>query len=440
MSGAQADRQHSSCRQPRRCCDAAATTLIAAFCSLCASFPGIAGAAHVAAPAKSDIAFVLWRNSLWNDARAMGISRATFETAFKGVTPDRSLPDLVKPGEKPQAGRGQAEFSRTPKQYLDQRYLMRLAEKGKNLHQQHLATLRRIEARFGVPPAVVLAIWGRETAYGTYKLRHYAIRALATQAYLGRRKAMFRKELLYALKMLDDKVARLSDMRSSWAGALGLTQTMPSEFYSDTVDMDGDGKRDIWRSVPDALGSAAKQLKGKGWRRGQSWGYEVTLSAPADCALEGPKQARSLAEWQKLGLRRSKGQAFTPALQKVSAYLMSPAGTHGPSFLVTANFTVIKRYNPSDLYALFVGHLADRIADEGDFATPWAAIKQLPKHEIAQIQADLKLLSYAIGKVDGLIGSNTRAEIGHFQSRNKLSVDCWPSHALLQHLRAVTSK
>lgn len=427
-----------------RCCGSLAGKLRALFFVLCtigaASVTPQPAASAGADADKVNETFKLWQDSLWRDAQAMGVSRTTFEKAFKGVTPDMSLPDLVKPGEKPRPGRGQAEFSKTPEQYLHRRYLMKLANTGQQLHAKYLPVLRRVESRFGVPRAVVLAIWGRETAYGTYRLRHYAIRALATQAYLGRRKAMFRKELLFALKMLEDKVASLKDMRSSWAGALGLTQTMPSEYYTETADMDGDGRRDIWRSVPDALGSAAKQLQRKGWVPGRSWGYEVALKAPLDCALEGPNKARSLGAWQKLGLKRTKGRHFSPPLQKVSAYLMSPAGSHGPSFLVTENFSVIKRYNPSDLYALFVGHLADRIGGGGDFAVKWAPIKQLPRADIAQIQQRLKSLSYAIGKIDGLIGSNTRAQIGLYQKRNRLPVDCWPSRKLLQHLQAVASK
>lgn len=392
-------------------------------------------------------AFDKWREALWPDASARGISRATFDAAFKGVTPDMSLPDLVKPGETARPGRGQAEFSKTPEQYLNQRYLLRLARQGQALLVAHNATLRQVEARFGVPPIVVLAIWGRETSFGRFRLRHYAIRVLATQAFTGRRKDMFRNELLFALKMLEDRHATLGDMRSSWAGALGLTQTMPSEYYVHTVDMDGDGRRDIWRSIPDALGAAAKQLKGKGWIAGQSWGYEVHLpdagaaaagpvpSAAVDCAFEGPHQARTIGEWQDLGLRRTHGRSFSPSIRNVRAYLMSPAGAHGPAFLVTENFSVIKRYNMSDLYAVFVGHLADRIGGGGDFATPWAPIKQLRKVEIAEIQGRLKTAGYAIGVVDGLIGSNTRSQIGLYQRRNKLPVDCWPAKGVLQHMR-----
>ena len=384
--------------------------------------------------ARAAQSFDRWRDGLWLDARAMGISRDVFDRAFKGVRPDLSLPDLVRPGEKPRPGIGQAEFSKTPQQYMAASYMSRLVQKGRQLLSRHGRTLSKIQARFGVPRQVVLAIWGRETAYGSYKLRHYAIRALATQAFMGRRKELFRKELLFALKMLQDKVARLSDMRSSWAGALGLTQTMPSEFDKFTVDMDGDGRRDIWRSVPDALGAAARQLQHKGWVAGQSWGYEVHLGESADCALEGPSQARSIGEWEALGLRRTHGRRFSPALKKVSAYLMSPAGANGPSFLVTRNFTVLKRYNFSDLYALFVGHLADRIAGGGNFARKWKPVRQLPRARIARIQGLLKASGYPIGKIDGLIGSSTRAQIGKYEKKNNLKVACWPTRALLRHM------
>ncbi len=387
--------------------------------------------ASMPASAAEQIPFAEWREGLRGEAALLGVTKITFDKAFKGVTPDLTLPDLVKRGQKPRPGAGQAEFSKTPEQYLNRRYLLRLAARGKKLAQKHSATLAKVETRFGVPKALVLAIWGRETSFGSYKLRHYAIRALATQAYLGRRKELFRKELLFALKMLQDGVATRADMRSSWAGALGLTQTLPSEFYTMVVDMDGDGRKDIWRSVPDALGSAAKQLNAKGWVRGQSWGYEVILSKQADCSLEGPDEARTLAEWEALGLKRTFKRRFSGTLRDVRAYLMSPAGAYGPSFLVTENFSVIKRYNFSDLYAVFVGHLADRIGGAGNFATKWAKIRQLPRGKIALIQERLKNIGYPIGKIDGLIGSNTRAQIGRFEKQNGMAVRCWPSRAVL---------
>lgn len=378
--------------------------------------------------------FATWQAQLWPDAKRFGIRRNTFEQAFKRLTPDLSLPDLIRPARPDKKPRGQAEFTRRPQDYVREKSIQRLAATGRRLAVKHKTTLARIEQRFGVPAAVVLAIWGRETAYGDYRLRHDAIRALATQAYLGRRHEMFRRELLFALKMLEDGVVQRKDFRASWAGAFGLTQFMPSEYETLAVDLDGDGKKDVW-SVADALASAANQLKQKGWQTGQSWGYEVTLPAAVTCAEDGPLQARPIAAWRARGVRRVAGRTFTNQLLANSAFLFSPGGGMGPVFLATENFLVFKRYNTSDLYALFVGHLADRIAGGGRFVRAWGGIKQLPGKQIAAIQTILQQQGYAISKIDGRIGPNTRSQIGRYQLREKLSVDCWPSAALLTTMR-----
>ena len=232
---------------------------------------------------------------------------------------------------------------------------------------------------------------------------HDAIKVLATEAFAGRRKDLFRAELVAALKMLEMGVPR-SDMRSSWAGAVGLTQFMPSEYLKYAADGDGDGKTDIWRSIPDALASAARQLEGKGWQRGEGWGYEVRLSPKSDCALEGPPDARPIAGWVQLGFTRANGTSFSAAELKQTAYLMMPAGTYGPAFLAPENFKVIRLYNTSDLYALFVGHLSDRIRGGGDFATPWAKFEQPKSKTVHDLQARLKALGYPMDKTDGKIG------------------------------------
>ena len=389
-------------------------------------------AAPAAASSRPD--FATWRTQLWPDAERFGIRRETFDQAFKGLTPDLSLPDLIRaavPNKKP---RGQAEFTRRPQDYVREKSIQRLAATGRRLAVKHKATLAKIAARFGVPAAVVLAIWGRETAYGGYRPRHDAIRALATQAYVGRRHEMFRRELLFALKMLDDGVIARQHFRASWAGAFGLTQFMPSEYEALAVDLDGDGRKDVW-SIADALASAANQLKQKGWQSGQSWGYEVTTPSGVTCAEDGPLQAKPIATWHARGVRRVAGRTFASHHQALSAFLFSPGGGMGPVFLATENFLVFKRYNTSDLYALFVGHLADRIAGGGRFVRSWGRIKQLPGKQIAAIQSILKQEGFAIGKIDGRIGPNTRSQIGRYQLREKLTVDCWPSAALLATMR-----
>jgi lytic murein transglycosylase len=373
--------------------------------------------------------------TLWPEAEAQGISRATFDAAFQGVEADLTLPDLVLSGQNPNHVKGQAEFTRTPAEYLSVTYLMRLSQQGRDLLDKHRATLERIEREIGVPGEVVLAIWGRESAFGAHRSAHYAVRALATQAWLGRRKELFRSELIYALRLLQDGVRTRETMNASWAGAMGLTQFMPSEYYSLAYDLDGDGRKDIWGSVPDALASAANQLKAKGWVPGQPWGFEVRLPAGASCRLEGPPQARSVREWAKLGVVRTRGRSFPDSVLDAEAFILTPGGAHGPAFLALENFMVIKRYNMSDLYALFVGDLADRIGGAGTFEAPWGEVRQLSSRSIEEIQERLQARGYGVSKVDGKAGMNTRALIGAYQEASRLKVDCWPSEAVLGHLR-----
>jgi lytic murein transglycosylase len=400
----------------------------------------VAGLVLTSGLSRADTAFDAWREALWPDAKAAGVSRSTFDAAFKGVSPDLSLPDLVRPGAPAPHQGDQAEFIRPPQAYLDRPFLARLAGQGRDLLAKYGKELAAIEARIGVEPQVVLAIWGRETAFGHHKLPHYAIRALATQAYLGRRKDMFRQELIHALKMLEDKVIAVASMRSSWAGAMGLTQFMPTEYYSTAVDLDGDGRKDIWGSVGDALASAANQLKLKGWITGLPWGFEVKVPSGAACNMEAHDNMRPLSEWEGLGFRPVSGGSFPPKHRDTRAYLLMPAGAFGPAFLVTENFITIRRYNTSDLYALFVANLSDRIRGGGDFVTPWSGIGQVPTRDIAEIQTRLKSAGAPISIIDGRIGSNTRGVIGRYQAARGLKVDCWPTPALLQHLRLAAPK
>lgn len=400
---------------------------------------GLLAVAAMPVVARADAKLDAWIEGLWPEAQAAGVSRATFDSALRGFTPDLKLPDLEIPGRPSNDARGQAEFTRAPADYLDRAYLMRLAATGRDLAVKHKATLERIERELGVDRYSVLAIWGRETAFGHHKLPHDAITVVATQAYLGRRKELFRAELIAALRMLESGIPR-ARMRSSWAGAMGLTQFMPSEYFVHAHDLDGDGKADIWNSVADALASAASQLKGKGWVAGQTWGYEVKLTREADCGYEGPTQARSIAEWAKLGLKRANGRPWTEKQLALEAYLMSPAGGYGPSFLVLENYKVIRRYNMSDLYAVFVGNLADRIAGGGDFVTPWGGTGPQKTRNIEEIQQRLMSLGYDVEKIDGKVGSNTRKVIGLYERANNLKVDCWPSDAVLDHMRRSASR
>jgi lytic murein transglycosylase len=399
------------------------------------NFVFVVFAVLVAVPAHAaDAAFQQWLQSTWPAAQALGVSRGVFDAATRELEPDLSLPDLILPGRPETAPPGQAEFVQTPGQYLREPTFDRLAIRGKQLAAQYHDTLVRIEKEFGVPGNVVLAIWARETDYGGYALPLDAIRTLATQAYVGKRKEFFKNEFLYALKMLQDGVPH-TDMRSSWGGALGLTQFLPSEFYKYAVDFDGDGRADIWHSVPDALASAAKQLAGKGWRPGERWAYEVRPPQNADCSIGVPDITMPISEWLTRGFVPAKGRKLSPAELALPASLLQPEGIYGPSFLTPKNYYVIKDYNFSDLYALFVGHLSDRIAGGSAFETPWSKNAQLKTKQVESMQQRLTALGLYKDKIDGKAGMLTRAALGIYQKANGLKVDCWPTEAVLDHMR-----
>jgi lytic murein transglycosylase len=389
-----------------------------------------------AASAQTEGSFRAFLESLWPDAQARGVSRKTFDAATAGLTPDMSLPDLVIPGRPPAAAGEQAEFTQTPAQYLSERTLQNFAARGKRLLQQHRAALDPIEARFGVPAPVLLAIWARETAYGEAKLPHDVLRVLATQAFAGRRKERFRDELLVALRMVEDGSLTPARRRSSWAGAMGLVQFLPSDYARYGVDGDRDGQVDIWASVPDALASAANQLKAKGWRAGRRWAHEVRAPKDLDCTIADPAGRQPVRAWLRRGFA-SVGPHPPAALDlDEDASLLLPAGNAGPAFLITKNYFVIKDYNFSDLYVLFVGNLSDRIAGGGAFATPWPPLAQLPTRDVAELQQHLTRLGFYREAVDGKAGMATRLSLGRFQKARGVSADCWPSPAALAQLRA----
>jgi lytic murein transglycosylase len=383
----------------------------------------------------ADPAFAQWLAAQWPAAQAIGVSRATFEAATRGLEPDYSLPDLAIPGRAEQPQRGQAEFVQTPADYLKETTIAHLAAQGARLAGQHAATLRAIEQRFGVPGNVVLAIWGRETDFGAQKDSRNAIRVLATQAYVGKRKDMFRQELLLALKMLDEGQVRLADMRSSWGGAMGLTQFLPSEFYKHAVDFDGDGRRDIWTSVPDALASAAKQLADKGWQGGLRWAYEVHVPRGFDCTLGVPEVTMPIGDWLRAGFSPAYGRRLKPDELAEAASVVQPEGIYGPAFLATKNYFVLKEYNFSDLYVLFVGHVADRIGDPRRFETPWSQTALMRTADVEVMQKDLTVRGLYQDKIDGKAGMKTRAALGAYQKANGLALDCWPTAAVLENMR-----
>jgi len=383
-------------------------------------------------PAFADAAFEQWLQSTWPDAERLGVSRATFEAGTRGLEPDLSLPDLAILG-KPETQPQQAEFVQTPGQYLREPTFERLAAQGRQYATEYKGALSRIEKEFGVPGNVVLAIWARETDYGREVQGHDALRVLATQAYIGKRKDFFRNEFLHALKMLQDGVPR-SDLRSSWGGAMGLTQFLPSEYYKYAVHLDGSGKPDIWHSVPDALASAAKQLKDKGWRTDEPWAIEVRVPPSVDCTLAEPSHTRPIREWLKVGYVPANGLKIRSRELSIVASLLLPEGTYGPGFLTPKNYYVLKDYNYSDLYVLFVGHLADLIAGGGPFEHPWSKNAQLKTTQVETMQDKLTALGLYHDKVDGKAGMLTRSALGEYQKKNGLKIDCWPTAEVLQHM------
>jgi len=386
--------------------------------------------------AKADAAFAAWLQSLWPQAQALGISRATFETATRGLDPDLTLPDLILPGRPERPAAGQPEFVTTPADYLKEPAIERLAGDARKFYDRYRVPLDAIERQFGVPATIVLAIFGRETDFGRAADARNAIRVLATQAYLGRRKEQFLTEFLLALKIVDQGQIKLADMKSSWAGAMGLTQFLPSDYLKYAVDFDGDGRADIWHSVPDALASAAKQLLGEGWQPGLRWAYEVHPPADVDCTIGVPGHTMTIGEWLDRGFKPAYGRVLSAAERAETASLLQPAGLYGPSFLATKNYFAIKEYNFSDLYVLFVGHLSDRITDPRPFETPWTNIVQLPTADLDRMQQLLTARGYYHDKIDGKAGMLTRAALGEYQKRNGLKVDCWPSATVLRQMEA----
>src|SRR6516165_5473367 len=381
----------------------------------------------------TDTEFKTWLEQLWPEAERAGVSRATFDLAIGDLDLDLTIPDLIIPGRRDVSG-GQPEFVKPPSEYLSESALSRLAKAGTKRMAQYNQLLLDIEREFGVPPSIIVAVWGREFDYGNDQDSHNAIRVLATEAYLGRRKDMFRHELLLALKMVNDGFITIPEMRSSWAGAMGPTQFLPSDFYRFAVDFDGDGRKNIWTSIPDALASAAKQLVDYGWQRGRHWGYEVRSGQEPDCTFAAPDFRLPVEHWAKLGLSPVSNSGFPKEALSEDASLLMPAGTFGPKFLTLNNFNAIRLYNSSDLYALFVGHLSDRIDGGKPFATPWMNLPPLDVRSVEEVQRHLIAAGYYYDEVDGRPGSRTRSALGLYQRASGLKVDCWPKASDLQYM------
>lgn len=371
-----------------------------------------------ATPASASFDIFLQR--LWPQAQARGISRATFDLAFRNVTPDASIVALTKK---------QAEFSAPIWNYLENAVGGSRVQRGREAAAENASVLSQVEARYGVPKEVVLGVWGMETNYGSFKGNKDVIRSLATLASIRYRGDFFRDELLTALELIEKGYVERSELKGSWAGAMGHTQFMPSSYMKYAVDWTGNGHADIWTSSSDAIASTANYLKGYGWVPGLPWGMEVTLPDGFDHRLD----KASFSAFASAGIRRADGGRLPSSGE---GRLFYPAGHTGPVMLLTVNFDVIKKYNSSDAYAMAVGHLGDRIAGRSAIQASWPI--KAPRLDMAatrDLQNRLKAIGLYNHDADGRIGTGTREAVRRYQISSGEIADGYPTPALLAKLR-----
>ena len=379
--------------------------------------------------------FQAWlEDSVWPRANAIGIKRQTFDAALSNVNLNWSLPDLVIAEGQTENRQSQAEF-RAPASYFASGALAGTAGIGRQMAGRHATSLAQIERQTGVPGQIILSIWGRESSFGRAAIPHDAFEILSTKGFMSTRAAYFTDELLAALRVLEEGFVTREQMRSSWAGALGQPQFMPSSYLAYAADGDGDGHADIWQSERDTLASIASYLKQHGWNAGRDWGFEVVVPAEVSCALEGLDNGRPIHQWFSMGVTRVSGGPFpSPEIDEIG-YLLMPAGRYGPAFIVTANFYVLKEYNESDVYALFVGHVGDRIKfGMGGFVGRWDRLSDLSRVRITNMQHRLEERGYDVGGADGLIGNKTRRSIGQWQEKNGEPATCYPDQELISDI------
>lgn len=378
-------------------------------------------------PASADAGFQKWIRDFRGVAAKNGVSTQVYDRAFANVkTPDEEV--LRK-------ARFQPEFKDEAWQYIDSRVNERTIGNGREMLRKYDRLLTQIERSTGVSRHIVLAIWSMESSYGEAlkdpSRLHYVPRALATLAYADRRRAKFaRGQLIEALKIVQRGDVSIDGLTGSWAGAMGHTQFIPTSYTAFARDGDGNGTKDIWNSVPDALYTAANLLRQNGWQSGETWGYEVILPE----GRKFPGGSLSLAQWEKMGLRRPDGKPFPRPSQKAELKVLQ--GRDGPAFLMIKNFFVLKRYNNADKYALGVGLLADEIAGFGPPSKDWTRpYTKLSVAEAEELQLRLKRAGFYDGDVDGKPGPMTRAAVKAYQAQYGLSQDGFPSMEVLSKLR-----
>ena len=401
-------------------------------CKICLTVLAVAvGAALFAGPTwgqGADPAFETWKSALKAEALSRGITESTFDSAFEGVQP---IPRIIE------LDRRQPEFTLTFWNYMDRLVTDTRVTRGREMLRTHADLLAGIERKYGVQPRFLVAFWGLETNFGDNVGDFPVIAALATLAYDERRSAFFRSHLFDALKILQDGHITADRMVGSWAGAMGQVQFMPETFRRYAVDHTGDGRRDIWQSLPDAFASAANFLSALGWDGTKTWGREVRLPADFDWQLAARGTRLPLAEWSKKGVRRMDGGALPNV--DIDAAVVLPGGHRGPAFLIYPNFRAIMGWNPSRFYAVAVGHLADRITGGAPLATARPANDQpLHRNDIFEIQMLLNRLGFDAGEPDGIVGSMTRKALSGFQAQIGEPPDGYPTHETLIALRAAT--
>ncbi|MGR3617506.1 MAG: lytic murein transglycosylase [Paracoccaceae bacterium] len=376
-------------------------------------------------PVVSNQRFQNWIKGFEKRALVQGISALTLTNAFSGVQYD---------AEVIQRDRNQSEFTKTIWEYLDSAASDTRIQNGKIALSQNKQALEAIEQKHGVEKEVVVAVWGLESAYGSYRGDKDVIQSLATLAFDGRRGKFFEQQLIAALKILQSGDVPPRKMTGSWAGAMGHTQFIPTSYLAYAVDFTGDGKRDIWSDNPaDALASTAAYLQRSGWVKGQPWGVEVNLPKGFNYALAKRSIKKSPAQWANLGVTGIGGG-------KVPDYgngsILLPAGGTGAAFLVFKNFAVIERYNAADAYVIGVGHLSDRIMGGKPIQAEWPREdRALSFSERKELQQLLTVKGFNTKGVDGKIGPNTMAAIRSYQTVNGLVADGYPSLSLLESLK-----
>lgn len=376
------------------------------------------------AVAQSDPDFQRCLSQLRGPAQQAGVRADTFERHTRDLVPDMSVIDRLN---------HQPEFRMPIWDYLSGLVDDERVQEGRALLAQHGEVLRRVEQRYGVDPATVVAVWGVESNFGQTFGRYPLVQALGTLSCHGRRQAYFRGEFYATLRILQAGHIAPDRLQGSWAGAFGHTQFMPSTFERLAVDFDGDGKANLMDSIPDALASTAHFLQKAGWQTGQPWGFEVRLPAGTNTTNEGRRTKRPMGEWTARGLRRVDG---SPLPASGSAGLMTPAGAQGPAFLVLRNFDALFSYNAAESYGLAIAHLADRLRGGGPFATPWPTDDPgLSRAERRELQGLLVLRGHDIGAVDGMLGDRSRAAIRIEQERLGHEVDGRGGQKILRALR-----